>query len=102
MKTVKEIFSKAFGEVPEGAWIHTAIDWENFENKNFRYGVKLNLSTEFDLMEGLCYWETGEASWIEYDMLLATSPDISDRPAESFRGFFGAEFDNALDAEGEK
>jgi hypothetical protein len=93
MVTVKEVFDKAYGKVPEGATIHTAIDWENFENKNFRYGVQLAGSTPRDC---LCYWEPDDEEWVEYDLLMETSPDISNRDGWAFRGFFSKAYDEAL------
>ena len=93
MITVKEVFNKAYGEVPKGATIHTAIDWEDFENENFRYAVKLGGSTPSSY---LCYWEPEEEIWMEYDMLMKTSPDISKRDGWAFKGFFGKTYDKAL------
>lgn len=97
MKTVREIFSKAFGEVPDVFSCHighafsrgSAYHWEPIE-------IARITPTKFD-----GHWPeelTGEAKAFEYPL----GPDIGDRPAESFRGFFGAEYDNCLDAEGEK
>jgi hypothetical protein len=43
---------------------------------------------------------TGEGDfyeWLESRGSYAKSPDISNRDAEAFRGFFGAEYDAALD-----
>lgn len=88
MITVKEVFNKAYAEVPKGATIHTAIHWEDPETKNFRYAVKLAGST--------CYWEPEEEKWMEYDMLMETSPDISKRDGWAFKGFFGKTYDKAL------
>lgn len=50
--------------------------------------------------EDLLYWNEFEGRWEEEDAFFNASncqgPDISDRPAEDFFGFFGSEFDNEI------
>lgn len=96
MKTVRELFSKAFGEVPEGATCHIGATMHvSYGGENFG---------PFALIDDGAFVQLGtQVGWLTaYKNSEPFGPDISDRPAESFRGFFGAEFDSALDAEGEK
>ena len=96
MKTVKEIFSKAFGDVPEGATCHVKLAECASLVPCFRVVTKGHkaLLTETFQADHHQRWYVSKYS--------VCGPDISDRPAEAFRGFFGAEYDNALDAEGAK
>lgn len=90
--TVKEAFCKAFGEVPEGATCHIGCDYGYDGYRIIVYEI-----------HGLLYYHQykcpgyPDGGWmIEEEAHGAHGPDISDRPAESFIGFFGAEFDAVL------
>lgn len=105
--TVREIFSKAFGEVPEGATCHIGSRSEYDDCEHIEpvvCGSSRIIAERWS--DGLLQWEPivyfdgTEPDHGKWDSPFG--PDISDRPAESFRGFFGAEYDNCLDAEGEK
>jgi hypothetical protein len=97
MKTVKEVFSKAFGDVPEGATCHVKLRECASLEPCFQVvtkGHKATLNETFQV-DHHQRWYVSQYSVI--------GPDISNRDAEAFRGFFGAEYDAALDQlQGEK
>ena len=81
MITVKQVFDKAYGEIPEGSSRHTGEYSNPFyakEGKLFRYDYK-------------------DCGWEKAPLYKTTSPDISDRDGNAFRGFFGDKYDLALD-----
>ena len=96
MKTVRQVFEKEFGEVPEGATCHVKLA----ECASFKPCFRLvtqghkTFLTETFVVDHHQRWYASKYS--------VCGPDISNRPADAFRGFFGAEYDNCLDAEGEK
>ena len=85
---VREVFNKAFGEVPEGATCHVG----NWSTESCDSEPTIALPT---VIGDRCYiWRE---FWTAMFGGLAFGPDISDRPAESFRGFFGDAYDAVLD-----
>lgn len=80
--TVREAFSKAYGPVPEGATCHAGIDIP-YE------GTAVRAIYAHENSVHSC-WFSGEWDTTVYD---AFGPDISDRPASAFLGFFGPEYD---------
>ena len=85
--TVREAFSKAFGEVPEGATCHVGYS-------HMYEGITLGPTL---LLEGKLLQAYWSPTWDESSADDEAGPDIANRPAESFKGFFGAEFDKILD-----
>jgi hypothetical protein len=82
--TVREAFSLAFGPMPDGATCHIGnhdrdceIDATIVDPSRPRWSLTFNFGT----------WNNDDA----YEF--PTGPDISDRPASAFLGFFGAEYD---------
>jgi hypothetical protein len=89
--TVREAFSKAFGEVPEGATCHIAVSHE-YE------GSTIAATT---VVDGVVRYRYPQKIWGDY---VATGgepcgPDISDRPAGAFVGFFGEAYDRVVEGE---
>jgi len=94
MIKVKQVFEKAFGDLTEDARCHIGCEVP-YE------GVLLSAVC---LMGGKIYRYVGpcvrhpDGGWSE--SMFATfvaGPDISDRDGHAFRGFFGPEYDGALD-----
>jgi hypothetical protein len=95
MKTVREVFSKAFGDVPEGATCHAG-----YGNAGVTYlGESIKTcDPHTPSLKVPVRKTTGDFEWLVFGTYgFPKTPDISDRDAEAFRGFFGAEYDNALD-----
>lgn len=103
--SVREAFSRAFGEVPEGATCHIGADCFN---KGWQEGPAIALTSDTqdepdwpDWLKGpnARGWRDKEKGWyhIGGHYPRAYGPDISQRPAESFRYFFGSEYDKILD-----
>ncbi len=93
MKTVREVFSKAFGEVPEGATCHGFGRVDGGGDEVWQL-IRLDGAVH------VAYKTLNEKGWINdgfYRDISTSCPDISNRDAEAFRGFFGAEYDAALD-----
>lgn len=84
--TVREAFERAFGPIPEGATCHIGYSppMETYVLPVFAMGDKIFAKFPF--------WK----SWGDVEGQLI-APDISNRLAESFRNFFGPEFDKILD-----
>ena len=85
--TVREAFSLAYGDVPEGATCHFAHD-------GFTGG--------WGVYFAVCYRPCGTSlrflggQWQVLPFKSIKSPDISDRPAEAFLGFFGEVYDKVV------
>lgn len=84
--TVRQCFSKAFGEVPEGATCHDAY---GDIGRTYTYACyKVNDRVyEVDRRRDITTWTPG------HSCLYTKRPDISERDAIAYRGFFGAEYD---------
>ena len=82
--TVLEAFAKAFGPLPEGVdgcFVGISVPYE---------GTTLDPTVT-----------TPSAAWIYWDRWIkprsdVEGPNIADRPAESFRGFFGDRYDGVV------
>lgn len=82
--TVREAFSKAFMSVPEEASCHIMID---YLNENYRPGY---------ISGGYSYsWFKEQRKWAHH-LRKNSICDIADRPAESFIGFFGDDYDKVV------
>ena len=84
--TVLEAFAKAFGPLPEG------VDG-CFVGVLGAYDMNMEPTVSRNKHVDTIYndWRTLSASWEP------SGPNIADRPAESFRGFFGDRYDAVLD-----
>lgn len=98
--TVRECFEKTFGPIPDGATCHIGTEvyqWpirDACERAIHPTYAEINLHSPSELNK----WHPHNGDWDWHPF----GPDISDRPAESFRGFFGVAYDAALDeAKGE-
>ena len=84
--TVREAFEKAYGPVPEGATCHVA-DLFPYEGSEIRPVFAL---------EGKVY----HASYGVWEACFAgaeeVGPDIGDRPASAFVGFFSGAYDDVV------
>jgi hypothetical protein len=107
MITVREVFSRAFGEVPEGNSCHIGNrseydDCEHIEPTVCGTNEIIAERWSFGLVrwEPVVYFDGTDIDRMKWDAPFG--PDISNRDAEAFRGFFGAEYDNALDQLQEK
>ena len=83
--TVREAFSKAFGEVPEGATCHIAASDPN---------LNLHLWATYEANGEVM--EPRPDKWGGPMRFTVEGPDISDRPAEAFLGFFGEAYDKVV------
>ena len=84
--TVKQVAEKVYGPIPEGATLHPA-----FEDDDGRF---ISLCFKHDYYVSCIY--DSPPFWRMCPRTDANGPDISDRPATSFVGFFGKEFDDAV------
>jgi hypothetical protein len=90
MITVKQVYSRAFGEVPEGASCH--IGW-GYKLPAPSLVVWVMLTPRIDLIvdrkKVLHFVHCGKG-WhpTDSDHYKPTGPDISDRDAEAFKDFF--------------
>lgn len=88
--TVKQAFEKAYGPLPEGATCHAGF---------FDHAGDVLIRPTIRWAED---FETLAASPLDgrfgpgSEHIDAFDPDISDRPASAFVGFFGSEYDNAV------
>lgn len=91
--TVREAFSLAFGEVPEGATCHFYSVWTEEGGKDSGAAYICNegvrVSNRFANAWNSHLWKRFSSEYF-------VSPDISDRPAESFLGFFGEAYDKVV------
>jgi hypothetical protein len=87
MKTVREVFSKAFGEVPEGATCHIG--------SQDCAGIYIGATHYVPFYKRMM--DADKDKWVVSCTEDLYGPDISNRDAEAFRGFFGSEYDQALD-----
>jgi len=101
MKTVREVFSKAFREVPEGATCHAG--YGNLGATYIGESIK-TIDPHTPSLKVPVRKASGAFEWMAFGThSYPKTPDISNRDAEAFRGFFGAEYDAALDQpQGEK
>ena len=86
--TVRDAFSLAFGEVPEGATCHVAVS-HPYE------GSTIAATT---VVDGEVHYRY-PTKWGEGSVYTGgdpDGPDISDRPAEAFLGFFGETYDKVV------
>lgn len=95
--TVREAFSLAFGEVPEGATCHIGSrnereDCEHIEPVICHMDGVLAFHCPETTWEPILY--TGENAEELFDRPFG--PDISSRPAEAFIGFFGDKYDKVV------
>ena len=88
--TVREAFSKAYGEVPDGATCHIGTEdsatlciYPTYYHPFYQRVMSVGMSPD------------GE-SWGISHHSLAYGPDISDRLASEFVGFFGGDFDKVV------
>lgn len=99
MAKVREVFERAYGAIPDGATCHVASQDSGGTYIAPYVGVP-TFKRVMEVDKGV--WKV--VMYIEFSDLFG--PDISDRDAEAFRGFFGDDYDAALDAltkeEGEK
>lgn len=95
--TVRQAFSLAFGPVPEGATCHFAggcIESETLVTSEpvLIHSAGVKVSNAFGDRWNKHFWRKLPANvWV--------SPDISDRPAEAFLGFFGDRYDAVVRGE---
>lgn len=94
--TVREAFSAVFAPVPDGATCHIG-SWfgasEPLTKMEAIYLVPGGWPTSLAVRQGWANHKTYEFPF---------GPDISDRPASSFIGFFGDAFDNYVKEQLEK
>lgn len=86
--TVREAFEKAYGSIPEGATCHVGYTYFDQTRIRATHGHNGNVYTHIDELH---VWQGDN-----FDNEVVIEPDISDRPAEAFRGFFGPEYDEVL------
>lgn len=89
--TVREAFSLAFGEVPEGATCHLAV----------AFPYEGSMISPVYVHDGMVYyrfsWSTSYSQdRVSDDGVTPDGPDISNRPAEAFLGFFGDKYDKVV------
>jgi hypothetical protein len=102
--TVKEAFSKAFGEVPEGASCHIGAgrnsqQWLWMSDSRHVYATyQIEHPADDDGWRAVstCYGHSA-GQWASVGWR-AYGPDISDRPAKAFLGFFGEAYDQVVNA----
>lgn len=92
--TVKQVAEKVYGPIPDGATLHIGrvyvCDGETFGLSHCVPSLPIheNIFTVYD--------NPMPTEWTETAADDVIGPDISDRPAASFVGFFGKEFDDAV------
>ena len=87
MPKVREVFAWAYGPVPEGATCHALyLDFRG------------SLLSGPVIPDGQHVLHGYQGSYVLVALGKVDGPDISDRDAEAFRGFFDAAYDAALDA----
>jgi hypothetical protein len=93
--TVLEAFAKAFGPLPEGVTeAHVGNQWDGPQSSTPFFAATVRLSKGNLLM-----WREANytPSWSSHCYKTPVGPNIADRSAESFRGFFGDRYDAVLD-----
>ena len=99
--TIREAFSKLYGEIPEDATCHIGYEEPYDSYIIFRPIIKvrhpLTRKASYKLMEGFGgrWMDVGFMPYM--DGFCAVGPDLSDRPASAFLGFFGKEFDDFVE-----
>jgi hypothetical protein len=86
--TVLEVFARAFGPLPEGV----EGCYVGYESEFYDYAQQLPTVLASDSIRA---WFEGD--WCDTSDGISFAPNIADRPAESFRGFFGDRYDAVLD-----
>jgi uncharacterized membrane protein len=93
MITVKEVFSKAFAPVPVGFDILYQLALVS------TWGIGITINDAYYIWNEDSIPQSwalkADTMWRSFNKDMAIN--ISNRDAEAFRGFFGAEYDNALD-----
>lgn len=102
--TVREVFGLLYGPIPDDAGCYIGADccnrgWQEgpcVSTPNGKEDDGLNLDGPTALG-----WSEKDQGWyhIGGHYPRAYGPDISDRPAEAFRGFFGEAYDFVIGAE---
>lgn len=89
--TVREAFSKAFGPVPDGATCHLGHD-----NGSARGHYAVIASA--DALGTTTTYKFASGRWVcpSLGVPVIVGPDIGERPAKSFLGFFGNAYDKAV------
>lgn len=85
--TVREAFSQAFGPVPEGATCH--VGWGTSA-----VGTYLMPTYHRQHANEIASWTP--LGWLDGGASYSVGPDISDRHAEAFLGFFGDDYDKVV------
>jgi hypothetical protein len=104
MRTVRGIFSKAYGEIPKEATCH--IGWEHklpepslVVHRVIVPVIDHACSCDSRKKQFSTRWSYGGWSENCATGVFPIGPDISDRDAEAFRGLFDDKYDQALDCE---
>jgi hypothetical protein len=92
--TVREAFSKAFGPVPDDATCHVGYYYFTELRVQPVYCHNHNVYATVSTMMDDQVWQG-----FHFDGERTFGPDISDRPASAFLGFFGAEYDAVVNSE---
>ena len=88
--TVREAFEKAYGPIPEGATCHIGFRSEK-EDACYRMPTITR--------EGVFPWVWFQGRWDptgDWPDEVSDGPNIADRQAHWFLGFFGAEYDRVV------
>jgi len=101
--TVKQVAEKVYGPIPDGATLHIGYgDCMGGRNIHLTVDIK-NPRTDETTIFKTRVWLSGipfkeiKPRWLKGQTVeYVDGPDISDRPASSFVGFFGKEFDEAV------
>lgn len=86
--TVREAFELAYGPIPKGATCH-ALCGVPYEGCSIQPCYNLTGT----------YHEVTDVGWKQDNYYYCGGPDISDRPAHAFLGFFGDEYDKVVKGE---
>lgn len=95
--TVREAFSADYGPVSVVATCHVGFWWGPDHNSPFTLGPTIRDPGE---AEGWpeCWDDITERWSASMALEFPLGPDISDRPASSFLGFFGEAYDQIVEA----
>lgn len=114
--TVKQVAEKVYGPIPDGVTLHIGCgDCMDGENVHLTVDIKKHLDNHYSvlrtmvwkawsndkLIKGYCRYtsfgaETAPGWFKQEKTQYLIGPDISDRDASAFLGFFGKEFDDAV------
>ena len=98
--TVREAFERAYGLVPSGSFHIGCQETEHPDSLDPTPTVVQD--TPDDPNDDVTWWLWKWARWVSargegiFDMPLEYGPDIADRPAEAFLGFFGEDYDRVV------